>query len=163
MEDKTHNPSPRSKKKEEVHITTSFRRREDQLRYELFDKVISLSKWLIVLVLAILVFFYKTISGQNQTDQYQIKLLNEAIEKINHVNTNSSTKNEIIPGTCLVCHPDNTPSQMKLRPNFSQDDFRAYIRGEIRIPDNTVMPKFNKDAISDQQIEKVYNYLKYIR
>ena len=164
MENKqqTTQSSPRIKKKEEIP-TFQFRRREDQLRYELFDKVISLSKWLIILILAILFFFYKTISGQNQTDQYQIKLINEAIEKINHINTGTSNQIEVIPGTCMVCHPDGTPSQLKLRNNFTQEDFRAYVRGERRIPENKVMPKFGNDKISDQQIDKIYIYLKHIK
>ena len=61
MENKqqTTQSSPRIKKKEEIQ-TVHFRRREEQLRYELLDKVISLSKWSIILILAISVYEIST-------------------------------------------------------------------------------------------------------
>lgn len=140
-----------------------FRRKEDELRYNLFDRFLSLAKWLIALIIVILFFFYKTVSNQNQTDQYQIKLINELIDKVNHMQPNKSLVNDIIPGSCLACHPMNTGAELKIRSGYELSDFRAYVRGEKRIPENSVMPNFHKDNISDQQIERLYNYLKYVK
>ena len=155
-------PNRKTRNNEEV---IHFRRNEDRLRYEIIVKMISLLKWSIILVIAILVFFYRIISNQNQMDQYQIQLLNETIEKINNLNLSrgTSSNNQIVPDTCVACHPEGTNLELKLRANFSYTDFKSYIRGERRLPENTVMPKFREDEITDKQIEKIYNYLKYIK
>lgn len=137
-----------------------FRRKEDELKFNLFDKFLSLMKWLIALVILILFFFYRTIGSQNQTDQYQIKLLNELTEKVNSIAINQPSSKSVVPGTCLVCHPFNSPSELRRRSDLQLDNFKAYIRGTYRPISNTVMPKFDSSAITDKEIEDIYNFLK---
>lgn len=47
-----------------------FRRKEDQLKFDMIEKTLTTTKWLIGLIVIILYFFYQTVSSQNQTDAY---------------------------------------------------------------------------------------------
>jgi hypothetical protein len=138
-----------------------FRRKEDELKFNLFDRFLSLMKWLILLVMIILFFFYQTISSQNQTDQYQIKLLNELTEKVNAMANQKNTTNFPIPGACLVCHAVNSQNELRLKHSYTLTEFNDYIRGKYRPISNSTMPNFDSSIISDIEIEKIYNYLKY--
>lgn len=138
-----------------------FRRKEDELRFELFDRFLSLMKWLLLLSILILFFFYQTISSQNQTDQYQIKLLNELTEKVNTLVNQNPENNTPIPGTCLVCHAINSQNELRLKHSYTLSEFNDYVRGKYRPISNSVMPNFSSSVISDSEIEKIYNYLKY--
>ena len=138
-----------------------FRRKEDELRFELFDRFLSLMKWLLLLSILILFFFYQTISSQNQTDQYQIKLLNELTEKVNTLVNQKYENNTPIPGTCLVCHAVNGQNELRLKHSYTLSEFNDYVRGKYRPISNSVMPNFSSSVITDSEIEKIYNYLKY--
>lgn len=154
------NNSRKSKKIEEPKPI--FRRREDEIKFEVIDKLTSYIKWLIAAILIILYFFYKTISNQNINDAYQIRLLTENADRLvrmeKYYSNNVNTK--VLPSTCAVCH---IPGRMDIivPKEWTVDMFKYYVRGEgERFPSNGIMPKFNKAAISDQQLEEIFLDLK---
>ena len=142
-----------------------FRRREDEIRFEMIDKILGMLKYSIILVIAVLYFFYSVITTQNTTDAYQIKLLNEAIEKLNKQEQllenrfNYGITKKALPGTCVVCHAPGR-FDIILPKDWKMDTFKDYVRGTIRVPDNKIMPAFDKNVISDQQLEEIFTNLK---
>ena len=143
-----------------------FRRKEDELRYNIIERMLSTFKWLVVLNMVVLYFFYSTINSQNITDAFQIKLMNDLTEKVNQ-NTEILSKfysknpvtQSIIPGTCTACHvPDRM--DIKIPREWALINFKEYVRGDIRIPNNGTMPKFDSKTIPDDQLEKIFIYLK---
>ena len=76
MSDEITTPRPvKTRRKEDP----PFRRKEDQLKFDMIEKTLTTTKWLIGLIVIILYFFYQTVTSQNQTDAYQIKLQNEIL------------------------------------------------------------------------------------
>ena len=152
MADDTQRPI-KSRRKEDP----PFRRKEDQLRFDIVERILSTIKWLVALNIIVLYFFYKTISSQNQTDAYQIKLQNEILSKIAILNT--SAQINTTPSSCIGCH---VPGRMdiKLQKDWNYDNFRNYVRGTVRVPENNIMPKHDKDMISDKELEQLYLNLK---
>ena len=142
-----------------------FRRKEDQLRYDITNKIVSAIKWLIALNMVILFVFYNTISNQNSTDTYQLKILNDLNEKVTLMqrkmdssggsNKVESVSESFLPGICNSCHHLKENS-INIRASWSKDDFKKYVRGETRIPSNGVMPKFDPSQITDEDLDKIY-------
>lgn len=157
------NTKPRMTRRKE---DSPFRRKEDELRFNVIDNLVSMIKYLILVIAIILYFFYSVIKDQNNTDAYQIKLLNDITEKVNANNELLSrfySKNPIgdsvVPGTCTACH---VPGRMdiKIPKEWALQNFKDYVRGDIRIPNNGIMPKFDSKMILDDQLEKIFIYLK---
>lgn len=143
-----------------------FRRKEDELRFNVIDNLLSMNKYLIIIIAIILYFFYSTVKDQNLTDAYQIKLLNDLTEKVNANNeilnkfvSKTSIGENIIPGTCTACHVPNR-MDIKLPKEWALQNFKDYVRGEVRIPSNNTMPKFDSKMVQDDQLEKIFIYLK---
>ena len=138
-----------------------FRRKEDQLRFDMIEKTLTTTKWLIGLIVIILYFFYQTVTSQNQTDAYQIKLQNEILDKLNHLKVDAPYvgQSSIIPVSCIGCH---VPGRMdiKLQKDWNFENFRNYVRGTVRIPENNIMPKHDREMISDKELEQIYLNLK---
>lgn len=140
-----------------------FRRKEDELRYNILERIMSAFKWLVVLNIVVLYFFYNTITSQNNTDTFQIKLLNDLSEKIDK--SNKIIPKDYIsiinptPSKCLTCHIQNK-NDIIIRQNWGLREFKDYIRGNYRIPENKSMPHFTDNEVSDKEIEDIFIYLK---
>lgn len=161
MAEETREPKqPRIKKLLEAPQPT-FRRREDEIRFEVIEKILGSLKWMIVLVAIILYFFYSVITAQNTTDAYQIKLLNETLEKLNKQEQilenrfNYGVSKKPLPGTCLVCHATGR-FDIILPRDWKIETFKDYVRGIARVPENRIMPAFDKNLISDQVLEEIF-------
>lgn len=158
------NKNPQIRKRKE---DPPFRRKEDQLRFDLIERIVGAIKWLIALVAIILYMFYSTINSQNRTDSYQLKILNDLNEKLVNLqktintdrNPNPDRNPQPLPGQCNVCHHLRENSII-IRTNWEYEDFRKYVRGELRIPENKIMPKFNRNQISDDEIRTIFEELK---
>lgn len=161
--EKTKSSNIRTRKPVEQHPV--FRRKEDEVRFEIIDKILNSLKYMIVLIIVILYFFYSVITSQNTTDAYQIKLLNEALEKLNKQEQllenrfNYGITKKALPGTCIVCHAPGR-FDIILPKDWKMDTFKDYVRGVVRVPDNKIMPAFDKNAISDQQLEEIFTSLR---
>lgn len=142
-----------------------FRRKEDQLRFDITNKIVSTIKWLIVLNMVILFVFYNTISNQNSTDTYQLKILNDLNEKVTLMQRKLDSNGgyskvdtigeSLLPGICNSCH-HLKENAINIRASWSKDDFKKYVRGEMRIPSNSVMPKFSSSQITDEDLDNIY-------
>lgn len=164
-EENKENKELRSRTKKIDPIQPIFRRREDEIKFDTIEKILSSIKYLIGLIAIILYFFYQIIISQNTTDAYQIKLLNEAIEKINKQEallenrfSNGFTK-KALPGTCIGCHVPQR-FDVVIPKDWKFDTFRDYVRGTTRVPANGVMPSFDKNILSDAQLEEIFVNLK---
>lgn len=155
---------PRANRRVSNYEDPPFRGKEDQLQYDITNKVVGAIKWLIALNMVILFIFYNTISNQNSTDTYQLKILNDLDEKVtlmsrklenNSVNKNDVVAEPFLPGICNSCHHLKENS-INIRASWSKDDFKKYVRGEIRVPANSIMPKFNQNQISDEDLDNIY-------
>lgn len=143
-----------------------FRRKEDQLRYEITHKVVGAIKWLVALNMVILFIFYNTISNQNTTDTYQLKILNDLNEKVTIIQKRLDNQNQpdinqtgiVLPGICNSCHHLKENSII-LRASWTNEDFKKYVRGEIRIPSNSIMPKFSSSQITDEELDNIYQQI----
>ena len=157
-------PTP-NKKEQNNFLDTPFRRKEDQLKYEITNKMISMVKWLIVLNGFILYFFFSEVSENKALTEYQLRLMRELGQKIDqkipdqahaklvaktidYLNENEATKQ------CVNCHNKENP--VKILPSWGYKDFRDYIRGDFRIIDNPIMPKYTEKEFSERDIEKLY-------
>ena len=136
-----------------------FRRKEDQLRFDVVDRTLSALKWLVALNMMVLYFFYQTVSTQNQTDAYQIKLQNEILSKLNSIQMVTPKEGSFLPGSCIACHVPGR-ADIKLQKDWNYDNFKNYVRGTIRVPENNIMPKLDKDMVSDKELEQIYLNLK---
>lgn len=163
MADENKEPKLRAKKIEPIQPI--FRRREDEIKFDTIEKILASIKYLIGLIALILYFFYQIIVSQNNTDAYQIKLLNETIEKINKQEAllenrfSNGFSKKALPGTCLGCH---VPGRFDviIPKDWKFDTFRDYVRGVTRVPMNQVMPSFDKNMLSDTQLEEIFVNLK---
>lgn len=142
-----------------------FRRKEDQLKYDITLRVVGAIKWLVALNIIILFLFYNTISNQNSTDTYQLKILNDLNEKVTIIQKklDNQTRPEVstgivLPGICNSCHHLKENSII-LRASWTNEDFKKYVRGEIRIPSNSIMPKFSSSQISDGDLDNIYQQI----
>lgn len=136
-----------------------FRRKEDQLRFDVVDRTLSALKWLVALNMMVLYFFYQTVSTQNQTDAYQIKLQNEILSKLNSIQMAAPKEGSFLPSSCISCHVPGR-ADIKLHKDWNYDNFRNYVRGTVRVPENNIMPKLDKDMVSDKELEQIYLNLK---
>lgn len=155
---------PRTNRRISSYEDPPFRRKEDQLRYDITNKVVSAIKWLIALNMVILFIFYNTISNQNSTDTYQLKILNDLNEKVTlmsrKLEKDSNNRVDVVsdsflPGICNSCH-HLKENAINIRASWSKDDFKKYVRGEIRVPANSIMPKFNPNQITDEDLDNIY-------
>ena len=161
---------PRMNNRRSSNEEIPFRRKEDQLKYDVTNKIVGAIKWLVVLNIVIMLIFYNTISNQNTTDTYQLKILNDLNEKVTLiqkkidsnktmgtvVSQNDPVPQDVfLPGICNACHHLKENS-INIRASWSKDDFKKYVRGEIRIPSNGVMPKFSSSQITDEDLDTIY-------
>lgn len=152
-------------KKETNNFDSPFRRKEDQLKYDITNKMIAMVKWLIALNALILYFFFNEVSENKALSEYQLRLLSELSQKIdqkvpdpahskivaktlNYLNENEATRN------CVTCHNSTNPIQ--ILPTWGYKEFRDYIRGDYRIIDNQVMPSYDEETFSEKDIEQLY-------
>lgn len=168
MSEEIKEKDPQSQKRRRVPTEPPqpvFRRREDEIRFEIIEKILSMLKYSVFLVIATLYFFYSVITTQNTTDAYQIKLLNETLEKLNKQEQllenrfNYGVTKKALPGTCIVCHAPGR-FDIILPKDWKMDTFKDYVRGTVRVPDNKIMPAFDKNTVSDQQLEEIFTNLK---
>ena len=101
-------------------------------------------------------------------------MLNEVILKLDDLkknqigtNTNQIDKTKLLeriinisPNTkqCGVCHNEN--NIIKVYASWNFNDFKNYMRGTKRIPQNNIMPNYTSSELSDLDIEKMYEILK---
>ena len=119
---------------------------------------------MIVLFAGNLYFFYSIIITQNTTDAYQIKLLNEVNEKLSKQEQMLGIKFEsqsrkALPGTCIVCHAPGR-FDIIIPKDWKYENFKDYVRGIVRVPENKTMPAFGPNIITDQQLEEIFLNLK---
>ena len=101
-------------------------------------------------------------------------LLNDIILKLDDLkknqigtNTNQIDKTKLLeriinisPNTkqCAACHNEN--NIIKVYASWNFNDFKNYMRGAKRIPQNNIMPNYTSLELSDLDIEKMYEILK---
>ena len=49
---------------------------------------------------------------------------------------------------------------IKLQKDWNFENFRNYVRGTVRIPENNIMPKHDREMVSDKELEQIYLNLK---
>lgn len=155
-----------------------FRRKEDQIKYDTTNKIVSIVKWLIVLNFILLYFFYSVTKDNKILVEYQMRMIGDISKKIERAHfseipsppgapaTQGISKEyksvfdtSVNAGKCMSCH-DSSQNPIRLEPMWDYGDFRKYVRGEKRIPTNTIMPKFLENDISNRELEKMYFELK---
>ena len=159
-----------------------FRRKEDQIKYDTTNKIVSIVKWLIALNFLLLYFFYSVTKDNKILVEYQMRMIGDISKKIERsqflqiqsppgapasqgmIKTESKEYKSVFDtsvnaGKCMACH-DSSQNPIALEPMWDYGDFRKYVRGEIRIPTNTIMPKYSENDISNGELEKMYFELK---
>lgn len=98
-----------------------------------------------------------------------ILFLNSMILKKNQIgtNTNQIDKAKLLERIinishntkeCGACHNEN--NVIKVYASWNFNDFKNYMRGTKRIPQNNIMPNYTSSELSDLDIEKMYEILK---
>ena len=83
-------------------------------------------------------------TNTNQIDKAKL------LERI--INISHNTKQ------CGACHNEN--NNIKVYASWNFNDFKNYMRGTKRIPQNNIMPNYTSSELSDLDIEKMYEILK---
>mgnify|MGYP006348388651 CR=1 FL=1 len=158
-----------------------FRRANDAVQYQVFvsilkayDKTLNLLKYTLLVMIVAIIFVYNSFSNDTTREDYQIRMINDIILKLDDLEKIQSGSNsppvdkakilerilDVSHNTkqCGACH--NSNNVIKIYTSWSYNDFKNYMRGIKRIPQNTIMPNYTKSELSDLDIEKMYEILK---
>ena len=166
---------------ENQNFDKKFRRTNDTVQYQVFvsilkayEKTINLLKYTLIIIAIAIIFVYNSFSNDTTREDYQTLLLNNIILKLDDLkknqigtNTNQIDKTKLLERIinishntkqCGACH--NSNNVIKIYTSWSYNDFKNYMRGIKRIPQNNIMPKYTNSELSDLDIEKIYEILK---
>ena len=166
---------------ENQNFDKKFRRTNDAVQYQVFvsilkayEKTINLLKYTLIIIVIAIIFVYNSFSNDTTREDYQILLLNDVILKLDDlkknqigVNTNQIDKAKLLERIinishntkqCGACHNEN--NVIKVYASWNFNDFKNYMRGLKRIPQNNIMPNYTSAELSDLDIEKMYEILK---
>lgn len=166
---------------ENQNFNKKFRRTNDAVQYQVFvsilkayEKTINLLKYTLIIIAIAIIFVYNSFSNDTTREDYQILLLNDIILKLDDLkknqigtNTNQIDKTKILERIlnvshntkqCGACH--NSNNVIKIYASWNFNDFKNYMRGIKRIPQNNIMPNYTSSELSDLDIEKMYEILK---
>ena len=158
-----------------------FRRANDAVQYQVFvsilkayDKTLNLLKYTLLVMIVAIIFVYNSFSNDTTREDYQIRMLNDIILKLDDLEKIQSGSNsppvdkakilerilDVSHNTkqCGACH--NSNNVIKIYASWNYNDFEKYMRGIKRIPQNDIMPKYTNSELSDSDIEKMYEILK---
>ena len=166
---------------ENQNFDKKFRRTNDVVQYQVFvsilkayEKTINLLKYTLIIIAIAIIFVYNSFSNDTTREDYQILLLNDIILKLDDLkknqigtNTNQIDKTKLLERIinishntkqCGACHNEN--NIIKVHASWNFNDFKNYMRGIKRIPQNNIMPNYTSAELSDLDIEKMYEILK---
>ena len=158
-----------------------FRRANDAVQYQVFvsilkayDKTLNLLKYTLLVMIVAIIFVYNSFSNDTTREDYQIRMINDIILKLDDLKKIQSGSNsppvdkakilerilDVSHNTkqCGACH--NSSNVIKIYASWNYNDFENYMRGIKRIPQNDIMPKYTNSELSDLDIEKMYEILK---
>ena len=166
---------------ENQNFNKKFRRTNDAVQYQVFvsilkayEKTINLLKYTLIIIAIAIIFVYNSFSNDTTREDYQTLLLNNIILKLDDLkknqigtNTNQIDKTKLLERIinishntkqCGACHNEN--NIIKVYASWNFNDFKNYMRGIKRIPQNNIMPNYTSSELSDLDIEKMYEILK---
>ena len=166
---------------ENQNFDKKFRRANDAVQYQVFvsilkayEKTINLLKYTLIAIVIAIIFVYNSFSNDTTKEDYQIRMLNDTLLKLDDlkknqigVNTNQIDKAKLLERIinishntkqCGACH--NEHNVIKVYASWNFNDFKNYMRGIKRIPPNNIMPNYTSAELSDLDIEKMYEILK---
>ena len=166
---------------ENQNFDKKFRRTNDTVQYQVFvsilkayEKTINLLKYTLIIIAIAIIFVYNSFSNDTTREDYQTLLLNNIILKLDDLkknqigtNTNQIDKTKLLERIinishntkqCGACH--NSNNVIKIYASWNYNDFKNYMRGIKRIPQNNIMPNYTNSELSDLDIEKMYEILK---
>ena len=166
---------------ENQNFDKKFRRTNDAVQYQVFvsilkayEKTINLLKYTLIIIVIAIIFVYNSFSNDTTKEDYQIRMLNDIILKLDDLkknqigtNTNQIDKTKLLERIinishntkqCGACHNEN--NNIKVYASWNFNDFKNYMRGIKRIPHNNIMPNYTSAELSDLDIEKMYEILK---
>lgn len=162
--DNTEKPEYTPKRRKE-DVPPVFRRKEDEIKYSTIDKLISMMKYFVAIIMVLLYLLYSTMNDYNKANDFKLKLLNDIHSVIVPVEDKQIIRNvkafavSSETAQCKTCHANNT-NTMYMKKDWKIEDFKMYVRGEKRDIPNSIMPKFTPEMIKDQDLEKMYFILK---
>ena len=166
---------------ENQNFDKKFRRANDAVQYQVFvsilkayEKTINLLKYTLIIIAIAIIFVYNSFSNDTTREDYQTLLLNNIILKLDDLkknqigtNTNQIDKTKLLERIinishntkqCGACH--NSNNVIKIYASWNYNDFKNYMRGINRIPQNNIMPNYTNSELSELDIEKMYEILK---
>ena len=166
---------------ENQNFDKKFRRTNDAVQYQVFvsilkayEKTINLLKYTLIIIVIAIIFVYNSFSNDTTKEDYQIRMLNDIILKLDDLkknqigtNTNQIDKTKLLERIinishntkqCGACHNEN--NNIKVYASWNFNDFKNYMRGIKRIPQNNIMPNYTSAELTDLDIEKMYEILK---
>ena len=166
---------------ENQNFDKKFRRTNDAVQYQVFvsilkayEKTINLLKYTLIIIVIAIIFVYNSFSNDTTREDYQIRMLNDVILKLDDLKKIQSGSNsppvdkakilerilDVSHNTkqCGACH--NSNNVIKIYASWNFNDFKNYMRGTKRIPQNNIMPNYTSLELSDLDIEKMYEILK---
>ena len=166
---------------ENQNFNKKFRRTNDAVQYQVFvsilkayEKTINLLKYTLIIIAITIIFVYNSFSNDTTREDYQTLLLNDIILKLDDLKKIQSGSNsppvdkakilerilDVSHNTkqCGACH--NSNNVIKIYASWNYNDFKNYMRGIKRIPQNNIMPNYTNSELSDLDIEKLYEILK---
>ena len=166
---------------ENQNFNKKFRRTNDAVQYQVFvsilkayEKTINLLKYTLIIIAITIIFVYNSFSNDTTREDYQTLLLNDIILKLDDLKKIQSGSNsppvdkakilerilDVSHNTkqCGACH--NSNNVIKIYASWNFNDFKNYMRGTKRIPQNNIMPNYTSSELSDLDIEKMYEILK---
>ena len=164
---------------ENQNFDKKFRRTNDAVQYQVFvsilkayEKTLNLLKYTLIVIA--IIFVYNSFFNDTIREDYQIRILNDVILKLDDlkknqigVNTSQIDKAKLLERIinishntkqCSACHNEN--NIIKVYASWNFNDFKNYMRGTKRIPQNNIMPNYTSSELSDLDIEKMYEILK---
>ena len=166
---------------ENQNFDKKFRRTNDAVQYQVFvsilkayEKTLNLLKYTLIIIVIAIIFVYNSFSNDTTSEDYQTRMLNDIILKLDDLkknqigtNTNQIDKTKLLERIinishntkqCGACHNEN--NIIKIYASWNFNDFKNYMRGIKRIPHNNIMPNYTSAELSDLDIEKMYEILK---
>ena len=166
---------------ENQNFDKKFRRTNDAVQYQVFvsilkayEKTINLLKYTLLVMIVAIIFVYNSFSNDTTREDYQIRMINDIILKLDDLkkiqsglNSSPVDKSKILERIldvshntkqCGACH--NSNNVIKIYTSWNYNDFKNYMRGIKRIPQNNIMPNYTSSELSDLDIEKMYEILK---
>ena len=166
---------------ENQNFNKKIRRTNDAVQYQVFvtilkayEKTINLLKYTLIIIVITIIFVYNSFSNDTTREDYQIRMINDIILKLDDLKKIQSGSNSPpvdkakilerildvshITKQCGACH--NSNNVIKIYASWNYNDFKNYMRGIKRIPQNNIMPNYTSAELPDLDIEKMYEILK---